>query len=70
LLHYADVAHLWQSLVAAIVTSHLLVLPPAALVISFFNQPLLIAVELCLSSLLMCYFPGQSYLHSENHASK
>ncbi len=21
-------------------------------------------------SLLMCYFPGQSYLHSENHASK
>jgi hypothetical protein len=50
----ANVACLWQSLVAAIVTSHLLVPPllPAALLIFFPNQPPFVAVELCLSSLL------------------
>jgi hypothetical protein len=55
LLPYADlVACLWQSLVAAIVTSHPPVLPTltAALVTSFPNQPLLVAVELHLSCLL------------------
>jgi hypothetical protein len=55
LLRYADVvAHLWQSLIAAIATSHPPVLPTFAFSPHHLlpNQPLLNAVELCLSYLL------------------